>query len=575
MPRRLGLALLALALPAVARAQTAPERLLPPGSQLYLHWDGFEKHQDAYAKTAVAKTMKGDTGKFLRAAVRHALEQVNTYLGSQFDKELVQGLTDDFAGVFATVSKNGFTLAVEVRKLDPAEVQAVLVLPGAGAGPKSLPSLLRTALKLGKEEAKRESVLGRKVWHLESGPVHVAWWPEGPDAVLAVGTDAPQTLVRRLLKGKKSLADRPLYQRVRDFKEFPTWARGYVDLASLARVAAGYRPEASKLIDELGLRGLKSLTFYSGFDGPAELGVVELDLTGPRRGLLSLLSKRKFTLADLPAMPPDITDFSASNLAVGKVYPVGVRAVESVIGLFAPGRVGQVKDAIRQTETTLGARFDDLFGCFGDLVVQYSAWAEGPLGMGQVTLIQVKDAPKLEKTLAKLFQGVNNLPFLTADARTRTYHGVRLHEVRLGGPPGLPSFHWYVPTYAVHEGWFVFGYYPQPVQGYILRAKGELRAWKAGGRLRKRLEAFPKEMTGITVSDPRPTLKLVLALAPTALTVLNNVLEFTGQGGRPFDVGLVPNAYEATEHLFPNITVTTDDGKRVRSVTRSSLALPF
>ena len=39
--------------------------------------------------------------------------------------------------------------------------------------------------------------------------------------------------------------------------------------------------------------------------------------------------------------------------------------------------------------------------------------------------------------------------------------------------------------------------------------------------------------------------------------------------------GVIPHAQDAVRHLFPNITVTTDDGKQVRSVTRASLALPF
>jgi len=38
---------------------------------------------------------------------------------------------------------------------------------------------------------------------------------------------------------------------------------------------------------------------------------------------------------------------------------------------------------------------------------------------------------------------------------------------------------------------------------------------------------------------------------------------------------LIPHARMATNHLFPNITVTTDDGKKIRSETRASLALPF
>ena len=42
-----------------------------------------------------------------------------------------------------------------------------------------------------------------------------------------------------------------------------------------------------------------------------------------------------------------------------------------------------------------------------------------------------------------------------------------------------------------------------------------------------------------------------------------------------FEVGTLPNAQEATRHLFPNVSVVTDDGKVLRVESRSSLTLPL
>jgi len=42
-----------------------------------------------------------------------------------------------------------------------------------------------------------------------------------------------------------------------------------------------------------------------------------------------------------------------------------------------------------------------------------------------------------------------------------------------------------------------------------------------------------------------------------------------------FAVGSLPNAQDATHHLFPNVSVVSDDGKTLRSETRASLALPL
>ena len=67
MWRRSWLVCLLILVPAVASAQTVPERLLPGGSQIYLRWDGMDKHRATFDKTAVGKMLKEDTGKFFEA----------------------------------------------------------------------------------------------------------------------------------------------------------------------------------------------------------------------------------------------------------------------------------------------------------------------------------------------------------------------------------------------------------------------------------------------------------------------------------------------------------------------------
>ena len=43
----------------------------------------------------------------------------------------------------------------------------------------------------------------------------------------------------------------------------------------------------------------------------------------------------------------------------------------------------------------------------------------------------------------------------------------------------------------------------------------------------------------------------------------------------PIDIGLMPNAHVLNKHLFPNLTVTRDDGKTIRIETRESFSLPL
>ena len=42
-----------------------------------------------------------------------------------------------------------------------------------------------------------------------------------------------------------------------------------------------------------------------------------------------------------------------------------------------------------------------------------------------------------------------------------------------------------------------------------------------------------------------------------------------------FEPSTIPNAQEANRHLFPNVTVSSDDGNKVRLESRASLPLPI
>ena len=98
----------------------------------------------------------------------------------------------------------------------------------------------------------------------------VAAWP----GMGQVGSIAAGFLIHAL--GAKPVEDLP--------------ARGYFDMGSVLNVVSNIAPPAAKIVDELGLKGIKSVTFASGFDGPAEtivLSHVARDRTAFARGALT------------------------------------------------------------------------------------------------------------------------------------------------------------------------------------------------------------------------------------------------------------------------------------------------
>ena len=533
MAMRLAMAMLVWALAGTAWAQEAPERLLPRDSQVYFRWDGVEAHREAFNKSAVGKTLQGDMGKFFAGLGDYLEKLVDGFVAAESPQ--AADMLKELPRTLSAIGKHGFRLGIEVKKLSPPDIEGVLVFPKSGKADSGILALVRKAAALAGAEI-QESKKGKRTIHSIDTPiVKLVWWSEGDDAVIAVGTRTVDELMK---KTKKDFTSNPRYQELKDFKEFATWADGFVDVAGLAKVAGEAGPNAARLVDDLGLKGLKSITFHSGFDGPAEHSVLLFDIPGPRKGLLKLANQRKISLADLPPMPADLSYLAASNLDLATLYDGALIAVEGAVRIFAPDQANMVKQGIQTVEGAIGVKLrDDLFGSLGDLVVSYRSPAEGPLGLGAVYLIKMKNQKKFAESLDSLFKVAATIPFVEISSRKNTYRGADINGVYFG--VGGTSFH--LLDYTMHKGWFGVSLYPQPLQGFVLRTAGDLPAWKPSPALAKRLQAFPKEFVGISVSDPRPSLKFVLSLAPTLVSFLNSALSNFAPNAQ-FDMNLIPNA---------------------------------
>jgi hypothetical protein len=277
MPRRFAVVLLALlACTPWLRAQDAPEKLLPATTQLYFRWDGIDAHRADYEKLAIGKMLAGDTGKFLI----NTFDQFQDLLGGAIVQEILQGTPPDklqkiqadaleAPKFLSALSQNGFILGVELIGLEPPNAQLTLVFPDVAAKAAPLFAALRLTSALTKLEIKESKIDGRTVYQYQGLPTPIAWWTEGKHVVMTAGTLIPQNVITKITKGP-FLTENELYKKVQAFKEFKTGARAFVDVASLVKIAGTRGKEVVTLLSELGLDGLKSLTFYSGFDGPAQ-----------------------------------------------------------------------------------------------------------------------------------------------------------------------------------------------------------------------------------------------------------------------------------------------------------------
>jgi hypothetical protein len=558
----------------VLAAQDAPEKLLSAKTQLYVRWDGAKAHRPAYLKTAVGKMMQGDMGKLFDNLFTLAKENVTAAFtvkglleGAPPAKvETIQAEVSEAAKILDMLGDHGLIIAAEVSGYLPPVGQATFIVPNCEKG-GALFAALRLLAATQEFTVQKTGIEDRAVSIIDYGPVKAVWWMEGKHAVVTLTTDKPEAVVKRMATPKgERLNDTARFKKLNEFKEFETAARGFFDVESLTKMAALLGKEVAQAIEQLGLDGLKTITVQSGYEGEAERGLVEIHYSGERKGLLGLMTGKPFKLADVPALPSDTISWSMTTFDAGATYDVILKAAETITGAFAPDALAQVKETIKQIDQTLGINVrKDLLGSLDDRVLSYTSPAEGVFTLSQTVAFKVKDPTKLLDSLDTAAKSLAGLANAKVAVKKRKYRGVDLREVRIN-----EQGFFFLPTYAVVDGWLVMGYFPQGVQGFILRSKGEIPAWKPDELVERSLNKLPREFTAISVSDPRPSVKQVLALAPLIGSAIRSFFPET-----KFDPGLIPNGHEACKHLFPNVTVTSDDGKTTRIHTRASLALPF
>lgn len=623
-----GFALVLLAAPAAAQAQNPPEALLSPTTQLYVRWDGVTAHADAYKNSIWGPVMAGPTGDSIRALVAKGPK----LLGSEMLAEpLLDGKSpDELKAVHADLKNagkvvdvlldKGIIVAAEVREPRPTiggvgkaisgilggggpppgsllpDAQVFVIVPDAG---DKAPILFSTLRLLQRQFANGELKplapgTGRTGYEFVSrdpgDPVRIGWWLEGKHFVLYLGTVGVEDTIRSTgaNAAKGGLTGHPLYQRSLKTGQFEAVTRGFVDGASVVglvrRLAGPFVPGLGERIDGLGFGNLKAIVFASGFHGRESRALYEFDVPGERKGLAKVLKRQPLTLNDLPPLPPDVSRFSALRVDPEAAFDAGLGVVETfaVNEQFGVEEEGKPQaENIRLRKAYLEREFNkaigldiraDLIPHLGDRVVMYQSPVEGLSVLGTVVCIAVKDPAKVRAAADRIQQGVGNLIGGQVKVRRKVYRGIELREVY------GRNFGFFTPSYSVCGDWFVIAGYPQPVQGFILRHKGELDRWQPDPETAARMAKMPTDPVGIQYCNPKSTVQNLCCVGPLFASLLGNLAFNRGNSEGdfdPFDIGLIPNGHELSKHLFPNLTYTRDDGTTVRIEVNESFSVPF
>jgi hypothetical protein len=596
----LALALLVVPCPAAGLAAApktesrAVEELLPRDAVFYFRYDGYEPHRKAYDRTALSRAMKEDLGEFLEHLVEVLADAATSAIKDR-NPEDVQKLAAGRKEFLAYLWRHGLAVSAEVSMLpagaNPSpllglrlRVRLTVVFPEGGTAESRaflLPLFDRLAGGMDNGVKKRQLRL-RTVHEWGDNDLRAAWWQEGRHVLLVLGNDTIDGALDVIDRRRSNLGAHPLLAKLTAFKDYETDIRGFVDLQKVVDLLRTPEPNENKLamwgemaarmvvLQELGLTGLKNLTFHLGFDRQYQRSTVVVNVAEPaqRRGLLRLVfAPLDYAPAKLPPLPPDAASVRVSPVDWPTLYDVirRIRKLVSIPAALAGG--GLSKEALAGLDLGVDVPKEILEHLDSTLVL-YNSLSEGPFVLGQGVAIKVKDEQKLGEGMQKLTQGLAKLTSLPgAEVQQRTYRGVDLFILSLGTE--IPV----APTYAIHKGWLVLGVFPQSVKGFILRAEGKHEAWQPPALVAEALALARKKsrpgskLAAVTVTDPRPATAVGLALMPIVARGLV-------AAGVSFDVSKVPNAQSVTRWQFPGVSLFYDDGNALRWESHFSIELP-
>ena len=565
--------------------KTPPEALLPEESVLYLRFDGLGgDHRDGYNRTILANLLRDEFGPLINEVTDTILNALGPQLlserlleGVEPDQLLkVQSANKQIPHLLDYLWQHGFVMGVEVIAPLGPRFQVTLVFPNGGT--KQNRAAVFGAFRLiglvSQSNVEEATVGDRPLLRLQlQEPVQAACWQEGQHMVVTIGTEDVEH-TRKLAQGKRpNLTTNAVYKKLAAFKRYETFERGFFDLERVGAIADKTFPPAKVVIDQLGLRGLHSVSFQVGFQGQHLRTTFELEMPGKREGLLRLLAPaEKVDMKDLPGFAPDAISVAVSRFDLAIIYDTILDTIRFGLGTFNPRDLPEFERELKSLEKVLGIDLrTDLFAHLGSQIFVYNSPSEGPLGLGLAAGIQVKNPEKLAASLETLIASLTATTGVDIHLNTKEYRGVPVNMVQVS-ERGFP----FVPSYTIHDGWLVVGLFPQTVQGYIYRSSGKTDVWKPPAIAERVLDEigrdFPEaKITGISVSDPRPTMRSLLSISPI---LVKTITGFSGAGAN-FDVSLIPNAQTVTDPLTHNVSVVVDDGKSVRFEGYSSLPLPF
>lgn len=564
-----------------ARANTAPDLLLPAKPVFLYTFDGFQGHQEAWEATAAQRALiESGLLKVVNKLLDFAVQE-----SGEPSAELVQKMV-------TRAFERGGSLAVAVDKSGAMpSPQVTLLLHGSADFEAKLTSLLMAG-PLQTLTPKQETIAGRKVTRLtipDTPDYEVGWWSDGGHVVIVFGGNAVSAALD-IAQGKSpNLSTNAIVKVLRTSKDFQVASVSLIDTKALLDLVANLEIPASpdsgkpglKVADGLKILGLDRLGMLKGrwgFRGEAIWSEALLEAPAPRTGLLSLIEHKHFSLAELPPLPKGCDHFAAFKLDFSQFGSTLLGMVDKGFELFGPAGIPTPTQHVARASEHIGFHpLNDLVDPLGDTVVSYVDPSASAVMPAFAVLLSVDDSKKLQSTLDLLEEKAKQLGE-NVTFRAKELNGRSIHVLHLPAPLTMFS-----PSWVIDKGWLVVGSTPQTVEAHIKRVDGKLPKWEPTPEVATALKALPPKFSSFSYSDPRVGIRSLLALAPTGISLAEiGMVEWRKmreQSGKKVDDSAefpitaedVPIAEEVVGPLFPNLTASMVNEEGVHWYARNSL----
>jgi hypothetical protein len=439
----------------------------------------------------------------------------------------------------------------------------------------------------------------------QSEPVRTLAWIEGNDLVIVVAAQTSDEMVSSVLgRRSRNLLRNSLFKEVATFKDYEVLSRGFADVQPALRDVAKVTGLDSlpAIVAAAGFANVRQLSWHTGVEGRHHRYTIDFDIPGERKGILNLFGGPTLRANDkLPPLPPDVNQFHLFSLRMAGIDDIAA-AAPLAAQIYGAGDAAKAQPAAGAPAPSATTKQDidiqrDLLNSLGPRLLVYNSPSEGPFFTGAAVAIETTKPDKLRKLLdqvAKLAAGTFGEAVQILHCKR---HGVDVVTVRFpstGNNNGAVQLG-PMPSFAVHNGWLVVAAYPQTIDGFILRSASEApqlseslsrtpsnsinspgtyQTWQPSPLLRQIVAKTARRSPAMRIlsiheSDPRPIIRFALSASPIAGSLIN------AMDSDQFDNRLIPNVQSVVEPLYPNVSIVTDDGRRVRVDGYKSAPFPF